>query len=168
MEAIVELRNDHKSYGENVALDDLSLELRRGEFLTLLGPSGSGKTTILRLVAGFEEPQAGQILSRGAGRRSLAALSPQRQHGLSALCAFSPPRRFPQRGVRSGTEKAAEGRDTAPRLLDAGIGGSTGQGGARARCAAGPRRALRCMMAGEQNAAAGWGRAQTTGVMHGR
>src|SRR5512137_2609444 len=52
---IVELRSVAKSYGDHAALADFSLEVRRGEFLTLLGPSGSGKTTVLRLVAGFEQ-----------------------------------------------------------------------------------------------------------------
>lgn len=62
---IVELRGVSKRYGEHTALEDFSLEVGRGEFLTLLGPSGSGKTTILRLVAGFEQPQSGQILING-------------------------------------------------------------------------------------------------------
>jgi spermidine/putrescine ABC transporter ATP-binding subunit len=62
---IVELRGVSKSYGEHAALENFSLDVRRGEFLTLLGPSGSGKTTILRLVAGFEQPQSGQILIEG-------------------------------------------------------------------------------------------------------
>ena len=44
----------------------MSLEVRRGEFLTLLGPSGSGKTTLLMMVAGFVEPSAGRVL---IGRR---------------------------------------------------------------------------------------------------
>lgn len=48
MDPIVELRGVSKRYGAQVALEDFSLEVRRGEFLTLLGPSGSGKTTILR------------------------------------------------------------------------------------------------------------------------
>lgn len=62
---IVELRGVSKRYEEVSALTDLSLGVRRGEFLTLLGPSGSGKTTLLRLVAGFEQPQSGQILIEG-------------------------------------------------------------------------------------------------------
>ena len=64
-QCIVELRSVSKRYGEHPALEDFSLQVRRGEFLTLLGPSGSGKTTILRLVAGFEQPQSGQILING-------------------------------------------------------------------------------------------------------
>ena len=72
-ECIVELRNVSKRYGEHAALEDFSLRVRRGEFLTLLGPSGSGKTTLLRLVAGFELPQEGQILIEG---RDASALPP--------------------------------------------------------------------------------------------
>jgi putative spermidine/putrescine transport system ATP-binding protein len=50
-----------KSYGEVVAVERVDLEIRRGEFFTLLGPSGSGKTTTLRLIAGFEEPDRGRV-----------------------------------------------------------------------------------------------------------
>ena len=50
-----------KSYGEVVAVDGVDLEIASGEFFTLLGPSGSGKTTTLRLIAGFERPDAGLI-----------------------------------------------------------------------------------------------------------
>jgi putative spermidine/putrescine transport system ATP-binding protein len=54
-----------KTYGEVVAVDHLDLEVRRGEFFTMLGPSGSGKTTTLRLIAGFERPDTGRIELRG-------------------------------------------------------------------------------------------------------
>jgi spermidine/putrescine ABC transporter ATP-binding subunit len=54
-----------KSFGPVVAVDAVSVELRRGEFYSLLGPSGCGKTTTLRLVAGFECPDAGRIVVRG-------------------------------------------------------------------------------------------------------
>ena len=54
-----------KTYGEVVAVDHLDLDVRRGEFFTMLGPSGSGKTTTLRLIAGFERPDAGRIELRG-------------------------------------------------------------------------------------------------------
>ena len=57
-----------KTYGDVVAVDHLDLEVARGEFFTLLGPSGSGKTTTLRLIAGFEQPDAGTICARRRGR----------------------------------------------------------------------------------------------------
>jgi len=58
------------------ALDDVSLDIRGGEFFTLLGPSGCGKTTLLRLIAGFEQPSAGGIHLDGA---DVAALPPYRR-----------------------------------------------------------------------------------------
>ena len=61
----VRLANVTKQFREVTAVDDLSLDIERGEFFTLLGPSGCGKTTTLRMVAGFEEPTAGQILIDG-------------------------------------------------------------------------------------------------------
>jgi spermidine/putrescine transport system ATP-binding protein len=76
-QCIVELRSVSKRYGAHTALEEFSLEVRRGEFLTLLGPSGSGKTTILRLVAGFEQPQGGQILING---RDAFPLPPYRRN----------------------------------------------------------------------------------------
>ena len=63
---IVQLEGVAKSYGGAVALAQLDLEVRTGEFFTLLGPSGSGKTTTLRLIAGFERPDRGRILLDGA------------------------------------------------------------------------------------------------------
>jgi putative spermidine/putrescine transport system ATP-binding protein len=55
------LRGLRKSFGGTVAVDGIDLEVRRGEFVTLLGPSGSGKTTTLRMVAGFMSPSGGSI-----------------------------------------------------------------------------------------------------------
>lgn len=57
----VRLEGVRKSYGDVVAVDGVDLEIRAGEFFTLLGPSGSGKTTTLRLIAGFERPDEGRI-----------------------------------------------------------------------------------------------------------
>ncbi|HZT92780.1 MAG TPA: ATP-binding cassette domain-containing protein, partial [Gaiellaceae bacterium] len=62
----VELEGVRKSYGDVVAVDGVDLAVADGEFFTLLGPSGSGKTTTLRLIAGFEQPDAGRVLLGGA------------------------------------------------------------------------------------------------------
>lgn len=61
----VELSGVTKSFGEFVAVDDLTLEIYEGEFFSLLGPSGCGKTTTLRMIAGFEEPTEGRISVAG-------------------------------------------------------------------------------------------------------
>lgn len=62
MEAIVKLDHVKKIFGNNKVVKDLSMEVYKGEFLTMLGPSGCGKTTTLRMIAGFEEPTEGDIL----------------------------------------------------------------------------------------------------------
>ncbi len=61
----VELRNVTKKFGDFVAVDDIDLEIRDGEFFSLLGPSGCGKTTNLRMIAGFEQPTIGEIYIKG-------------------------------------------------------------------------------------------------------
>jgi spermidine/putrescine transport system ATP-binding protein len=72
----VELRGVTKRFDELVAVDDLSLDLARGEFFTLLGPSGCGKTTTLRMIAGFERPSEGEIRIEGS---DVAQLPPHRR-----------------------------------------------------------------------------------------
>jgi len=57
----ISVSNISKTYGKVHALDDVSLEVRKGEFLTLLGPSGSGKTTLLMVLAGFTRPDCGSL-----------------------------------------------------------------------------------------------------------
>ena len=54
-----------KRFDNFTAVDDLSLELGQGEFFTFLGPSGCGKTTTLRMIAGFEQPTAGEVVIEG-------------------------------------------------------------------------------------------------------
>lgn len=54
-----------KSFGEFIALDDVSIDIKKGEFFSLLGPSGCGKTTLLRIIAGFENPDHGVVLLDG-------------------------------------------------------------------------------------------------------
>ena len=64
-DADVRLEGVRKTFGEVVAVASVDLEIRRGEFFSLLGPSGSGKTTLLRVIAGFERPDEGRVLLRG-------------------------------------------------------------------------------------------------------
>jgi putative spermidine/putrescine transport system ATP-binding protein/spermidine/putrescine transport system ATP-binding protein len=64
-EADVRLATVRKTFGSVVAVDNIDLEIRRGTIFSLLGPSGCGKTTTLRLIAGFERPDAGEVYIRG-------------------------------------------------------------------------------------------------------
>jgi spermidine/putrescine transport system ATP-binding protein len=72
----VELRSVTKRFDGFTAVDDLSLDLGRGEFFTLLGPSGCGKTTTLRMIAGFERPTSGEIRIEG---ENVAQLPPHKR-----------------------------------------------------------------------------------------
>jgi len=72
-EHFVDLQQLGKTYGETRALSDLTLHIKRGEFLTLLGPSGSGKSTTLMMLAGFEQPSEGRILCNGQDITGLPA-----------------------------------------------------------------------------------------------
>jgi putative spermidine/putrescine transport system ATP-binding protein len=73
---VLDIQELSKSYGDTVALEEVSLQVREGELLTLLGPSGSGKTTLLKVIAGFEAPTSGRVLLRG---RDISRLSPARR-----------------------------------------------------------------------------------------
>ncbi|HUF26041.1 MAG TPA: ABC transporter ATP-binding protein [Gemmatimonadaceae bacterium] len=70
-----------RRFGATAAVDDLSLEIARGELLALIGASGSGKTTTLRMVAGYEVPDAGAVVltDPGGTPRDITALPPQRR-----------------------------------------------------------------------------------------
>lgn len=73
---IIDIQHLSKSYGSKIILDDINLHVRKGEFVTLLGPSGCGKTTLLRLIAGFTEPDEGIILLDG---KDISALPPYKR-----------------------------------------------------------------------------------------
>src|SRR4051812_20158395 len=73
----VALRGVTKRFGDLVAVDDIDLEVRTGEFLALLGPSGCGKTTTLRMIAGFDEPTEGEIEIDG---RSMVGIPPHKRN----------------------------------------------------------------------------------------
>ncbi len=67
----IDIRDLTKYHGGTLAVDHLTLQVRRGEFFSILGPSGSGKTSTLRVLAGFEEPDAGEILIEGKSMRGV-------------------------------------------------------------------------------------------------
>ncbi|WP_186418992.1 ABC transporter ATP-binding protein [Bosea sp. CS1GBMeth4] len=73
---LVEFRNVTKRFGATVAVDRLSLSIHQREFFALLGPSGCGKTTLMRMLAGFEQPDEGEILLDGA---DITAVPPHRR-----------------------------------------------------------------------------------------
>lgn len=64
-ETIIKIENLSKSFGDKLVLDNINLDIKRGEFVTLLGPSGCGKTTLLRMLAGFTSPDTGVISMEG-------------------------------------------------------------------------------------------------------
>jgi putative spermidine/putrescine transport system ATP-binding protein len=64
-ESAILFRNVSRHFGDVKAVDDVTLEIKDGEFFSMLGPSGSGKTTCLRMIAGFDRPTAGQIILYG-------------------------------------------------------------------------------------------------------
>ena len=72
----ISIERVHKVFGTYVALNDVSLEIAAGEFLTLLGPSGSGKTTLLMALAGFVRPDSGSLI---IGGRDMTRLSPDKR-----------------------------------------------------------------------------------------
>ena len=74
--ASIGIRSVSKHYRDCTAVDDVSLEIRAGEFLTLLGASGSGKSTLLNVIAGFTEPSSGRI---EVGGKDLTTVPPHRR-----------------------------------------------------------------------------------------
>lgn len=73
---ILSLKNVSKTLGDKNILDDISLDIRKGEFVTLLGPSGCGKTTTLRILAGFLSPDSGSVMLEG---KDIASLPPYKR-----------------------------------------------------------------------------------------
>src|SRR5688572_25405414 len=71
---LIELRGVSRRFASTIAVDRVDLGVERGEILALLGPSGSGKTTILRMLAGFDAPDVGDIVLNG---RSVRGVPPE-------------------------------------------------------------------------------------------
>jgi spermidine/putrescine transport system ATP-binding protein len=108
MRGAVSVQSLRKTYGDVVALHDVSLEVRAGEFLTLLGPSGCGKTTLLRLLAGFEVPDTGRILISG---NDVAPLPPYRRPVNTVFQHYA---LFPHRTVAGNVAFGLEGTGLDP------------------------------------------------------
>ena len=85
----VELKNINKTYGDYKASDNVSFGIEKGKLIGLLGPSGSGKTTILRMIAGLEQPDSGEIIIDGRVVNDVPA-SERARHWICVpeLCSF--------------------------------------------------------------------------------
>ncbi|MGR3378269.1 ABC transporter ATP-binding protein [Salipiger abyssi] len=75
-DALVRIQNVSKHFGDTTALDDLTLDIARGEFVTFLGPSGCGKSTTLRILGGFEQPSSGRVILDG---KDVTRLPPEKR-----------------------------------------------------------------------------------------
>jgi putative spermidine/putrescine transport system ATP-binding protein len=94
----IELVHLRKEFGDVVAVDSVDLDIRHGEFFSMLGPSGSGKTTVLRMIAGFEVPTAGAVLLEG---REVSHLAP---YDRDVNTVFQDYALFPHMDVRENVE----------------------------------------------------------------
>lgn len=133
-----------KRFAEHVAVDDLSFSVERGSFFSILGPSGCGKTTLLRMIAGFIEPDGGDIV---IGGRSMRGVAPNRR---PVNMVFQQLALFPMMSVgenvafglaRRGIARADRMRRSHAMLERVGLGGAAGKrvdelsGGQRQRVA---------------------------------
>ena len=120
MSVAISLRGLRKSFGQVTAVDGVDLDVLDGEFFSMLGPSGSGKTTVLRMIAGFEQPSAGTVL---LGGRDVTARPP---YDRDVNTVFQDYALFPHLSVRQNVEYGlrvkrvakAERRRRAAELLD--------------------------------------------------
>ena len=76
-ETFLSVKNIRKAFANNTVVQDFNLDVERGEFVSFLGPSGCGKTTVLRMIAGFEEPTAGNIV---IGGKDVTRLKPNQRN----------------------------------------------------------------------------------------
>ncbi|GGR65395.1 putative spermidine/putrescine transport system ATP-binding protein/spermidine/putrescine transport system ATP-binding protein [Nocardioides luteus] len=95
-----------KTYGQATAVDGLDLEIRAGEFISLLGPSGCGKTTTLRLIAGFEKPDSGSVL---IGGKDVVRLAPYQRDVNTVFQAYA---LFPHKSVAENVAYGLQQRKT--------------------------------------------------------
>src|SRR6187200_1829185 len=110
----IAVRELTKAYGAVHALDHVDLDVKSGEFLTLLGPSGSGKTTLLMVLAGFPDPD-GPSNVRNTGGRSPGAAQARPGHGVSELCPLSAHERGRQHRLSAQVARHRQPRNRPPR-----------------------------------------------------
>ncbi len=103
MDAILEIDGVSKRYNQTLAVDGVSLSVKRGSFFGLLGPSGCGKTTTLRMIAGFETPDSGDIRLNG---KSITALKPYERRINTVFQNYA---LFPHLSVRANVEFGLRG-----------------------------------------------------------
>lgn len=111
-----------KRFGAVRAVEDVSFRLEQGDAVALLGPSGSGKTTVLRLIAGFEEPDAGEVWLHGRLASGRGELLPPRERNIGFV--FQQPTLWPhmtvwQHLLFAARERPARARARLRELLDA-------------------------------------------------
>ena len=92
-EYVLELKNINKYFGKNHVIKNVSMNFKKGDFVTFLGPSGCGKTTILRMIAGFYEPDDGEIL---LNKRNIERVPP---YARNAAMVFQEYALFPHMNV---------------------------------------------------------------------
>ena len=113
MPPVLGLRRVSKHFGKQCAVADVSLEIPRGAFFSLLGPSGCGKTTILRMIAGFETPTAGEVWLNG---QRIDSLPPYRRNVNTVFQSYALfPHLTVQGNVKFGLKK---GTDDVNRVLE--------------------------------------------------
>ena len=115
-ESFISIDNLSKHFGDVVAVDNVNVQIRAGEFFSLLGPSGCGKTTLLRMLAGFESPTSGEIFIDG---KAMSEIPP---HHRPTNMVFQNYAIFPHLNVRSniayGLRKDGLGKDEVIRRVD--------------------------------------------------
>ena len=113
--AYVRIANVTKKFGDFVAVDDVSLDIRRGEIFCLLGGSGSGKTTLLRMLAGFERPSVGSIQIDGADMSAIPPYERPVNMMFQSYALF--PHMSVEKNVAFGLEQEHLGRDAIRRQV---------------------------------------------------
>jgi spermidine/putrescine transport system ATP-binding protein len=111
----VRLEGVTKRFGDFTAVDDLSLDIERGEFFTLLGPSGCGKTTTLRMIAGFEDPTEGRVLLDGDVVTGLPAFKRPTNTVFQSYALF--PHLSVEKNVAFGLQRQGIGKDEVRRRV---------------------------------------------------